>query len=310
MAERFDFHSHTHVSDGSLSPTELVRRAQENRVTGFALTDHDTVDGIAEARAEGERLGIEVIAGIELSVNEDGGKRTMHVLGLGIDDRHAPLRAKLVELLGARVGRAERIVSHLQANGVQITLADIESQAGGGALGRPHVARALVACGAVRNVDEAFTRWLRRGRPAYEPNAALSARDAIALVHGAGGVAVLAHPPLSGGVDSPGGVAAYVERLVPLGLDGIEVWHPSHKATVCRRLRRIAATHGLLETGGSDFHGEDRPDVELGRGRGGKLHIGRDVRDAFQERWLACRAKYGAPGLTPHGTESNLDRPA
>jgi predicted metal-dependent phosphoesterase TrpH len=106
-------------------------------------------------------------------------------------------------------------------------------------------------------------------------------------------VAVLAHPPLSGGVDSPGGVAAYVERLVPLGLDGVEVWHPSHKATVCRRLRRIAATHGLLETGGSDFHGEDRPDVELGRGRGGKLHIGRDVRDAFQERWLARRAEHG-----------------
>jgi len=306
VSERFDFHSHTTVSDGSLSPTELVRRAQANHVTGFALTDHDTVDGIAEARAEGERLGIEVLAGIELSVNEADGSRAMHVLGLLIDDADPVLRARLAELRESRIGRAARIVSHLQASGVAITMAAVEAQAGGGAFGRPHVARALVAMGAVRDPDEAFSRWLRRGRPAFEPNAELSAADAIAMVHAAGGVAVLAHPPLSAGIDSPGGVAAFIERLVPLGLDGIEVWHPSHKATTTRRLRRIAAAHGLLETGGSDFHGEDRPDVELGRGRGGKLHIGRDVRDAVQAKWLERRTQ---PSLTPSRTGSNLGRP-
>jgi predicted metal-dependent phosphoesterase TrpH len=306
VSERFDFHAHTTVSDGSLSPIELVRRAQENRVTGFALTDHDAVDGVAEARAEGEKLGIEVLGGIELSVNEAEGTRAMHILGLGIDDMHAGLRARLVELRAARAGRAARIVSHLQAAGVSITLAAVEAQAAGGTLGRPHVARALVAAGAARDTEEAFARWLRRGRPAYEPNTELSARAAIELVHAAGGVAVLAHPPLSSGVDAPGGVAAFIERLVPLGLDGIEVWHPSHKSTVTRRLRRIAAAHGLLETGGSDFHGEDRPDVELGRGRGGKLRIGRDVRDALEARWRVRRAE---AGLTTSPTGSNLGRP-
>ncbi|HTO54874.1 MAG TPA: PHP domain-containing protein [Myxococcota bacterium] len=303
MSERFDFHAHSTVSDGSLSPTELVGRAHANGVTGFALTDHDTVDGVAEARAEGARLGVEVLAGIELSVSEDDGARSMHILGLGLDDGHSELRARLVELRAFRLGRAQRIVSHLQRSGVAISVAAVEAQSDGGALGRPHVARALVASGAVRDLDEAFARWLRRGRPAYEPNAALSARAAIALVHAAGGVAVLAHPPLSAGVDRPGGVVAFIERLVPLGLDGIEVWHPSHKSTATRRLRRVAAAHQLLETGGSDFHGADRPDVELGRGRGGKLRIGREVRDALEARWRARR------GLTTSGTESNLARP-
>jgi predicted metal-dependent phosphoesterase TrpH len=194
----------------------------------------------------------------------------------------------------------------LQANGIDISRAAVEAQAGDGAVGRPHVARALVELGVVRDVDEAFTRWLRRGRPAYEPNAELSAREAIEMVHAAGGVAVLAHPPLSGGVDSPGGLVAFIERLVPLGLDGVEVWHPSHKPTAMRRLRRIAAAHGLLETGGSDFHGADRPDVEVGRGRGGKLRIGRDVRDALERKWLERRAQRC---LTLPGTGSNLGRP-
>ena len=305
MSERFDFHTHTCVSDGSLTPTELVRRAAANGVTGIALTDHDTVDGIAEARAEGERCGIEVLGGIELSVNEADGSRAMHILGLGLEDP-APLRARLEALRRSREERAARIVGHLRRNGVALELAAVEAQAAGGAVGRPHVARALVELGAVRDVDEAFTRWLRRGRPAFEPNAELSAREAIEMVHAAGGVAVLAHPPLSGGVDSPGGLAAFVERLVPLGLDGLEIWHPSHKPTVARRLRRIAAAHGLLETGGSDFHGADRPDVEVGRGRGGKLRIGRDVRDALERRLVERRAR---AGLTPSGCRSNLGRP-
>jgi 3',5'-nucleoside bisphosphate phosphatase len=305
VSERFDFHTHTCVSDGSLTPTELVRRAEANRVIGFAVTDHDTVDGIAEARAEGERRGIEVLGGIELSVSEADGSRAMHILGLGLDDP-TPLRARLEALRRSREERAARIVAHLQRNGIALELSAVESQAAGGAIGRPHVARALVELGAVRDVDEAFTRWLRRGRPAFEPNAQLSAREAIEMVHEAGGVAVLAHPPLSSGVDSPGGLVAFVERLVPLGLDGLEVWHPSHKPTVARRLRRIAAANGLLETGGSDFHGADRPDVEVGRGRGGKLHIGREVRDALERRLVERRAR---ASLTPSRCGSNLGRP-
>jgi len=189
---------------------------------------------------------------------------------------------------------------------VAISLDDVARHSAGGALGRPHVARALVELGVVPDVDEAFVRWLRRGRPAYEPNAEVSAREAIELVHAAGGVAVLAHPPLSSGVDGPGGLVAFVERLVPLGLDGLELWHPSHKATTVRKLGRIARAHGLLETGGSDFHGADRPDVEIGRGRGNKLRVGREVRDALALRIDQRRA---ARELTATGPQSNLGRP-
>ena len=306
MSERWDFHTHTRVSDGSLSPAELVERAAANRVTGFALTDHDTVEGVAEARAAGAARGIEVWAGIELSVSEDDGKRGLHVLGLGIDETCLELRARLDELQRGREGRAARIVAHLQRAGIAITLAQVEAESGGGAIGRPHVARALVAVGACTDVEDAFTRFLRRGKPAFEPNTAFSAREAIALVHAAGGAAVLAHPPLSAGVDGPGGLAAFVERLVPFGLDGVELWHPSHKATTVRRLARIAHAHGLLTTGGSDFHGDDRPDVEIGRGRGNKLRVGRDVRDALELRVARRRAERG---LTGSGAESNLGRP-
>jgi len=304
VSERFDFHTHTRVSDGSLSPAELVRRAAANRVSGLALTDHDTVDGVAEAQAEGERAGVEVLGGIELSVSEEDGARALHLLGLGIDDGDPALRARLAQLRSGRETRAARMVERLRAAGIALELAAVEAQSGGGSLGRPHVARALVALGAATDVEDAFARFLRRGRPAYEPNPALSARDAIALVHGAGGVAVLAHPPLSAGIDAPGGLDAFVERLVPLGLDGLEVWHPNHKPTQLRRLHRLATAHGLLETGGSDFHGADRPEIDVGRGRGGKLRVGREVREALEARLAARRRE-----LTHSGGGGTLARP-
>ncbi len=306
MSERFDFHTHTDASDGSLSPTELVRAAAANRVTGFALTDHDTVAGVAEARAEATRLGIELIAGIEISVHEADG-RSLHVLGLGIADGDPVLGARLEVARGERRARAARMVARLQEAGVAIELAQVEALAAGGSVGRPHLARALVELGVCRDADEAFVKFLRKGRPGYEPYAAFSAREAIALVHRAGGVAVLAHPPLLGGVDGPGGIEAFVERLLPDGLDGLEVWHPGHKPGTIRRLRRLARAHDLLETGGSDFHGDDRPGIEIGRGRAGGLRIGRPVYDAFRARLETRRAERE---LTLSGAESNLGRPS
>ncbi len=307
MSERFDFHTHTIASDGSLTPTELVRAAAANHVTGFALTDHDTTDGIAEAQAEADRLGIELIAGIEISVNEQDGARSLHVLGLGLDPDEPTLRARLEVARHERRTRAARMVTRLQEAGIAIELARVEAIAAGGSVGRPHLARALVELGACRDQDDAFVKYLRRGRPGYEPYAAFSAREAIELVHGAGGIAVLAHPPLSSGVDAPGGIEAFVERLLPDALDGLEIWHPGHKPGQIRRLRRLAREHDLLETGGSDFHGEDRPGIEIGRGRAGGLHIGRVVYDAFRAR-LATRRAVGE--LTPSGPESNLGRPS
>ncbi len=307
MSERFDFHTHTRASDGDLTPTELVRAAAENRVTAFALTDHDTTDGIAEAQQEGRRLGIEVIAGIELSVNDSDGTRSLHVLGLGISPGNPRLRARLEVARHARIGRAERMVARLQALGIEIGLERVTEIAAGGSVGRPHIARALVEIGACSDADDAFVKYLRRGRPAYEPYDTLSAADAIALVHDAGGVAVLAHPPLSGGVDRPGGIEAFVERLLPDGLDGLEIWHPGHRPNQIRRLRRLAREHHLIETGGSDFHGEERPDIEIGRGRAGGLRIGRPIYDALIDR---LSARSGDAELTLSGAESNLGRPS
>jgi hypothetical protein len=307
MSERFDFHTHTNASDGSLTPTELVRAAAANGVTGFALTDHDTVAGIAEAQAEANRLGIELIPGIEISVNEADGARSLHVLGLGLAADDPVLRARLEIAHTERRSRAARMVVRLQEAGIAIEVSHVEALAGGGSVGRPHLARALVELGVCRDADEAFVKYLRRGRPGYEPYAAFSALEAIELVHGAGGVAVLAHPPLSGGVDAPGGIEAFVERLLPDGLDGLEVWHPGHKPGQIRRLRRLAREHELLETGGSDFHGADRPGIEIGRGRAGGLRIGRPIYDAFRARLMTRRA---ARELTASGPESNLGRPS
>lgn len=307
MSERFDFHTHTIASDGSLTPTELVRAAARNRVTAFALTDHDTTDGVAEAQREGRAIGIEVIAGIELSVNDSDGARSLHVLGLGISPEDVALRARLEIARHARRTRAARMISKLQGLGIAIEYARVEAVAAGGSIGRPHVARALVDLGVCRDADEAFVKYLRRGRPAYEPYDTLSARDAIRLVHDAGGVAVLAHPPLSGGVDRPGGIEAFIERLLPDGLDGLEIWHPGHRPGQIRRMRRLAREHDLLETGGSDFHGEDRPAIEIGRGRAGGLHIGRPIYDALNARLAALRS---ARELTPLGAESSLGRPS
>jgi len=195
---------------------------------------------------------------------------------------------RLVELRASRVGRGERIVAHLQANGIAISLDAVSRHAAAarsaGRTSRAHWSTSARS-GRRRGVHALAAPW----SAAYEPNAELSARDAIELVHAAGGVAVLAHPPLSGGIDSPGGLVAFVERLVPLGLDGLEVWHPSHKPTAMRRLRRIAAAHDLLETGGSDFHGADRPRSKSAGARGQVAHRPRRARRARAEVARAAR---------------------
>jgi hypothetical protein len=282
MSERFDFHTHTRVSDGSLSPTELVERAAANKVTGFALTDHDTVGGVAEARAAGAAHGIEVIAGIEISVSENDGKRGLHVLGLGIDDTSPALLARLDELQSGREGRASRIVAHLQRAGIDLSLAQVEAESGGGTIGRPHVARALVAIwrmqgrrGSVREVSAP-----RQDRVRAEQRALRGRCDRAGPRRGRSRRARA--PAASGrGSTRPGGLGvAPVERLLPLGLDGLELWHPSHKATTVRKLGRIARARPARRPAAATSTAPDRPDVEIGRGRFNKLHVGRDVREA------------------------------
>jgi predicted metal-dependent phosphoesterase TrpH len=236
---------HSTASDGSRSPADVVRAAKRAGLAAIALTDHDTVGGLAEARAVGDELGIRIVNGVELSAVE--GESETHVLGLHLQDTGV-LERGLEELREMRGRRAVTIVERLQALGVQITLDDVLLQSGQGAIGRPHVARALVADGWATDVRDAFDRYLGAGRPAFVAKDQLGMREAIAMVHAAGGLAVLAHPGATG-------TRERIEALAALGMDGVEVKHPSHSSQDTQRLRALAEQLGLLPSGGSDWHG-------------------------------------------------------
>jgi hypothetical protein len=287
VSDLCDFHVHSTASDGLLSPARLVEEATRAGVFAFALTDHDTVAGVAEAQDRGRALGVEVLGGIELSVCEDEGRREMHILGIGIDAASPALRAGLEALARRRHERAAEIVERLRRQRIDVSLERVLEHAGTGVPGRPHVARALVEGGAVRSVDEAFDRFLGRRCPAYVPAGGLDSAEAIARVHEAGGIASLAHPLRSVGVDAPGGLGAFVSRLVRLGLDALELWHPGHGPSERKRIRYQLNRNDLVATGGSDFHGDD-PDVRLARGRD-NVRLGRDVYDAIAARLVRVR---------------------
>ncbi|MCE2390676.1 MAG: PHP domain-containing protein [Proteobacteria bacterium] len=271
---------HSTVSDGRLAPAALIELAARERVEVCALTDHDELAGIEEARACGERLGVRVLAGIEISVSARDGDLELHLLGIGFDPDFPELRRRAAEWRADRAERARRMLAQLRASGVEIEFSHVE-RLSGGAIGRPHVARALVERGICRDEDEAFRRLLRRGRPGYVARSDLEPREAIDLIHAAGGLASLAHPPRSRGADAPGGLEAFVERLARLGLDALEVQHPAHRPGQVRRLRRLCRELDLIETGGSDFHGA--PGERPGRIRG-RLAVGGPVWDGIRQK--------------------------
>jgi 3',5'-nucleoside bisphosphate phosphatase len=245
VATYVDLHMHSTASDGSRAPADVVRAAKKARLAAIALTDHDSVAGVAEARVAGEELGVRVITGVELSAVE--GETETHLLGLHLRDASL-LERGLGELREMRTRRAEQIVQRLNGLGVQVAMSAVLAQAGTGALGRPHVARALIAEGWAVDSRDAFDRYLGAGRPAYVAKEQLEMRDAIAMIHAAGGLAVLAHP----------GAAATRERLESLrtqGLDGVEVKHPGHSSSETSRIRALTDQLGLLPSGGSDWHG-------------------------------------------------------
>jgi predicted metal-dependent phosphoesterase TrpH len=240
-----DLHMHSTESDGALPPADVVTAARDAAVSVIALTDHDTVGGVEAARAAGSRLGVRVVAGVELSAYD--GEIEFHVLGLHLS-RPAELDRQLAAFRAARRARAERMVEQLNALGVPISLEHVLRIAGAGAIGRPHVARALVEGGWVRDQRAAFDRFIGAGRPAYVAKYRLPIGDAIELIHRAGGIAVLAHPGAEG-------TRARLESLARLGLDGVEVLHPGHSAEDIARLGTLADHLGLVPSGGSDWHG-------------------------------------------------------
>jgi 3',5'-nucleoside bisphosphate phosphatase len=240
-----DLHSHSTASDGSRPPRAVVVAARAAGLSAIALTDHDTMAGVAEAADAGRQLGVRVVPGVELSAID--GDREVHVLGLHIE-RAAALETMLSEFRESRHARAEQIVAKLNALAIPITFDAVLAQAAGGAIGRPHIARALIAEGWARDSRDAFDRYLGAGKPAYVPKQRLSVAEAVALIHAGSGIAVLAHP----GGD---GRREIVERFVALGLDGLEVRHPGHSAEDIARLGALVDFFRLVPSGGSDWHG-------------------------------------------------------
>jgi hypothetical protein len=267
---RIDLHTHSNLSDGSLTPTELVRSAAEHGVGVLALTDHDTTAGLEEAQAEAARLGIRLLPGIELSVCEDDGRVQCHVLGYGIDPDAPALQECTAQLRSARIERFGTMIEQLKRAGIDLgcDFPASRMESAQGTIGRPHLAQRLVERGYCKTPQEAFDRYLGRGKTGFLPAPEFSAAAAITVVHRAGGVASLAHPLRSIGIDCPGGPAAFIGRFAKLGLDALEIQHPAQNKGQRKKLVKIAQQLELLHTGGSDFHGASRPDLKLGRGRG------------------------------------------
>ena len=249
-----DLHTHSTASDGTLPPESVIEAAARCGLKALALTDHDTIGGIPAAREAGDRLGVRVITGVELSAFQDD--REVHVLALHLSHLDT-VQKRLEDLRASRFTRAEKIVEKLNTLGIPITLDEVLLQSNGGAVGRPHVARALIARGVVHDFRDAFMRYLGGNGSAFVPKDKLSLEDAIAIAHDAGALAIWAHP-------GDGGRREQLEPLVAAGLDGIEIKHPSHSGEDVKRLQALTDFFGLVPSGGSDWHGATEGPRRLG----------------------------------------------
>jgi predicted metal-dependent phosphoesterase TrpH len=236
---------HSTASDGALAPSAVVAAAARAGLAAIALTDHDTLDGLTEAEAAAAPLGIRVVRGVELSAHD--GPMEIHLLALLVS-RPDYIEQRLSVFRGDREERARGIVERLRRQGIDVSMDVVMEEAAGGAVGRPHVARALIRGGHVRDSREAFDRYLAAGKPGYIAKTRLEVADAIALAHSAAAIAVWAHP----GYECR---RARLEALVALGLDGVEVRHPSHVGEDIKRIAALADFFGLVPSGGSDWHG-------------------------------------------------------
>ncbi len=259
---RIDLHTHSDRSDGTMSPTALVEHAAEVGIDVLAITDHDCFAGWDEAAATAERVGVHLVLGIEISCRFAG--QSTHLLGYLPDPSYAPLLAELDRILAGRNSRLPILLARLRELGIDIDIHDVRRVAGeAAAMGRPHVADALVDLGVVVTRDEAFARFLGPGRPAYVDRYAADLTEMIGLIAAAGGVSVLAHPWASRH-DSTGLDADAFEALKLAGLAGLEVDHQDHTAGKRAALRDLADDLDLMATGSSDFHGSGKVDFDLG----------------------------------------------
>jgi predicted metal-dependent phosphoesterase TrpH len=259
-----DLHTHSIYSDGSSTPEELIELAVSNGLQGLALTDHDTVEGVAEIQQLGEQYDMTIFTGVEISTTLR--QYTLHILGYGIDTTHPGLLQWLQPLQEGREKRNNTILEKLQALGIAITTEEISKISCCGQTGRPHIARLLIEKGVVENFESAFRQYLGRHKSAWASRFSYSAAETIDMIHQAGGLAVLAHP---GQLDPEMRVQSLlIKELTLRGLDGVEVYYPTHTRKTQKKLKAIAAANNLILTGGSDFHGTTRPVNRLA----GKAH--------------------------------------
>jgi predicted metal-dependent phosphoesterase TrpH len=258
-----DLHLHSLYSDGSQTPSELVRLAAAKGLTAVSITDHDTMAGTSEALQAGLERGIDVVSGIEISVNLDS--VYMHILGYGMRSDDPELMAGLDVLQQARDERNRKMIQKIVDMGHPITLEEVERVSKVGQTGRPHIAKTLISLGAVKSMPEAFEKFLKKGAPAYVSRFVYDAKSAIAMIKRAGGLAVLAHPvQIDPTLATLPGLLA---DLAGMGLDGVELFYPTQSSSFRKKIRLIADRYQLLYTGGSDYHGDIRPGTGMAGGK-------------------------------------------
>ena len=263
-----DLHTHTTHSDGTFTPENLIKLAKEQQLSAISITDHDIATANEEGLYYSKKLGLNYIPGVELSIRHElPGSGHLHLLGLFIDHKDHNLNKVLDYLRDERSKRNQIILTRLEELGKPISMEELQQEAGEGSVGRPHIARLMMKKGYVLNVKEAFQQFLTNGAPAYVDKEKLEAARAIDLIHNAGGMAVISHP-ISLGFRLYADIADEIITLKKMGLEGIEVYYPSHSKNIIQWLQKFAGDNDLLMTGGSDFHGAVKPEIQLGTGYG------------------------------------------
>ena len=282
MTRRIDLHTHSLKSDGAQTPADVVRTAYAAGLSAMALTDHDNIEGVSEAIAEGERLGIEVIPGVELSAQSD---TELHILGYFIDIHNKRLNDAMAYALRVRDERQEETCRKLNEQGFRITMDELRQEAHGNpVLCRAHFAQIMVRKGYAQSVQQCFADYLSVGCYAYSNRQALTGPEAVSLIKEAGGIAVAAHLHLIKMEDEP--LKEYLKTLIPYGLEGIEGYYTDYTPDMERRYRAMAKELGLTISGGTDYHGANKPHITIGQGRG-NLEIPYSVLDGLRERHKA-----------------------
>lgn len=260
-----DLHLHTTASDGTMSPSEIVRHAWSNGLQAIAITDHDTIEGLEEGLSEAERIGLEFIPGVEISVEYPTG--SMHLLGYFIDNHNSVLNEKLRYLQKVRSERNPKIIEKLKELGINITYEEVLKASGGGQVGRPHFAQVLLEKGYVKSYQEAFDRYLKKGAPAYVDKVRFTSKQAISFIKEAHGIPVLAHPNTLN-IKEYSKIEELILNLINEGLKGIEVYYPEHSNLEIAQYKELAQKYSLLITGGTDYHGIEKNGLEIGVGKG------------------------------------------